>query len=255
MRIVSLCPSITETLVALGLAPELAGVTRYCVHPREVTAGIPKVGGTKNPDLDAIRALAPDLVFANAEENRPEDLEALAREFPTDVSHPRRAAEVPPLLLHFGRLTGREAEAGQVSSKVKEGIERIQSGGPASPAFRCLYLVWKNPWMVAGRRTYVADLLRLAGGVLSLAEKEGSSEDYAVTDDETIRASDPDLLLLPDEPYPFRESDAAWWRERLPRADVRRVPGDDWCWHGVRTLRGLSAAASLAASRRAVARA
>jgi iron complex transport system substrate-binding protein len=248
VRIVSLCPSITESLVAMGLENELVGVTRYCVHPREVTSCLLKVGGTKDPDLAAVRALRPDLVFMNAEENRREDIEALARDFSVDVSHPRKVAEVPPLLRRFGRLTGREKEAEEISSKVEEGIERIERGRLALPAFRYTYLVWKEPWMIAGPRTYVADLLRIAGGTSSLEEEGRPESDYPTTDESSILASCPEVLLLPDEPYRFREKHAASWRGLLPATKVLLVPGDDWCWHGVRTLRGLGAADVLAAS-------
>lgn len=247
MRIVSLCPSITESLVAFGLADRLVGVTRYCVHPREVTARIRKVGGTKDPDLAAIRALSPDLVFANAEENRREDVEALARDLAVDVSHPRRVADVPPLLRRLGRLTGTEERAEEISSRVEEELRRFESGRPGK-AFRYTYLIWKDPWMTVGPRVYIADLVRLAGGVPSFEEKAGRGSDYPTTDEGSILASRPDVLILPDEPYRFREPDAAYWRERLPRADVRLVPGDDWCWHGIRTLDGLAAAWALAAS-------
>ncbi len=249
MRIVSLCPSITESLVAIGLAERLVGVTRWCVHPREVTTRIRKVGGTKDPDLAAIRALAPDLVFMNAEENRREDVEALARELEVDVSHPRRVADVPPLLRRWGLKTGAGESAREISSKVEERLTRLEGGLASRQAFRCLYLVWKNPWMIAGSGTYVADLLRLAGGTLSLGESpSGAPADYPVTAEEAVVASRPDVLLLPDEPYRFSERDAAYWRGRLPGSEVRRVPGDDWCWHGVRTLRGLAAAEALAES-------
>jgi len=238
--------------VALGLGSELVGVTRYCVQPRETTAGIPKVGGTKNPDLAAIRSLGPDLVFANAEENRREDLDALKRDLAVDVSHPRRVADVPPLLRHFGRRTGTERIAEEFSAKVEEGLQRIERARQSRPAFRCLYLVWKNPWMLAGPRTYIADLIRLAGGVPSF-EEDPRGSDYPVTDEEAIIAARPDVLVLPDEPFPFREPDAEYWRRRLPAScPVVLVPGDDWCWHGVRTLRGLAAAASLSAAARAV---
>ncbi len=233
----------------MGLSDEIVGVTRYCVHPREVTARIRTVGGTKNPDLGAIRSLAPDLVFLNAEENRREDIDALAREFVVDVSHPRRVADVPPLLRRWGRLTRRERAAEEISSKVEDGIERIGRSRPSRLSFRYTYLIWKNPWMVAGPRTYIGDLIRLAGGGSSLVETEGEGADYPVTDEKTIVASSPDVLLLPDEPYRFGEKDAAVWRERLEgAARVVLVPGDDWCWHGVRTLRGLAAAKALAAS-------
>ena len=254
MRIVSLCPSITESLVALGLAEGLVGVTRYCVHPRETTARLRKVGGTKNPDLTAIRALAPDLVFVNAEENRAEDIEALARSFDVDISHPRHVADVPPLLRRWGRRTGRERIADRLSSKVEEELERIERGPFSWPAFRYAYLVWKDPWMIAGPRTYIGDLLRLAGGLPSFEEENGRGSDYPATREDLILASRPDVLLLPDEPYRFSERDAAFWRERLPDADVRLIPGDDWCWHGVRTLRGLEAARALAEAGRAESR-
>jgi ABC-type Fe3+-hydroxamate transport system substrate-binding protein len=248
VRLVSLCPSITESLVAMGLANELVGVTRYCVHPREVTSRLRKVGGTKNPDLEAVLSLRPDLVFMNAEENRREDVAALSSMLRVDVSHPRRVADVPPLLRRFGRLTGREEGAEEISSKVEEGLGRIDRGRSGSPSFRFAYLIWKDPWMTVGERTYIADLLRLAGGISSLDEKGSQGPDYPTTDEGSIVASSPEVVLLPDEPYRFRERHAQFWRERLPAAKVALVPGGDWCWHGVRTLRGLAAAESLAVS-------
>jgi ABC-type Fe3+-hydroxamate transport system substrate-binding protein len=251
VRIVSLCPSITESLVALGLAEALVGVTRWCVRPREVTARLRKVGGTKDPDLAAILSLRPDLVFANMEENRREDVEALGRDLDVDVSHPRRVADVPPLLRRWGLLTGTGKIAEEIASKVEDAAGRVERGLEAAAPFRALYLVWKNPWMIAGPRTYVADLLRLAGGVPSFEETGSSRSDYPATDEKAIVASRPDVLILPDEPYRFGEKDAAFWRNSLPASSsVVRVPGDDWCWHGVRTLRGLVAAEELAASLR-----
>ncbi len=258
MRVVSLCPSITESLVALGAADALVGVTRYCIHPREALAGIPRMGGTKNPDLAAIRAAEPDLVFCNSEENRGEDIAALKRDFTVDVSHPRTVAEIPGLLRHFGELTGSEEKAREISSKVEKAIKRVEEearhgAGGEEPArggarFTFVYLIWKDPWMTVGPRTYIADLLRRVGGSLSLEEENGEAPDYPVTDENAIVAARPDILILPDEPYRFRERDAAFWRERLPASSrVVLVPGDDFCWHGVRTLRGLEAAGRLAA--------
>jgi ABC-type Fe3+-hydroxamate transport system substrate-binding protein len=249
VRIVSLCPSITESLVAMGLADALVGVTRYCIHPKEALAGIPRVGGTKDPDLEAIRAAKPDLVFCNGEENRKEDIDLLKREFPVDLTHPRTVGEVPALLRHFGRLTGREEESEKISLKVKEALERVEAGmrGSRAPRFRYVYLIWKDPWMTVGPRTYIADLLRRVGGSLSFKEETFSESDYPTFSESEIIASSPDVLVLPDEPYRFRERDAAFWRERVPEGTrVVLVSGDDFCWHGVRTLRGLEAAAALA---------
>lgn len=249
MRIVSLCPSITETLVALGLKDSLVGVTRYCIHPKEALAGVPRVGGTKNPDLAAIRALRPDLVFCNGEENRSEDIDLLKREFRVDVSHPRTVGEIPALLRHFGEVTGREEEGRKISLKVEGALERVERGR----GFTFAYLIWKDPWMTVGPGTYIADLLRRVGGSSSFEEKKfsesPSESDYPAISESEIIASSPDVLLLPDEPYRFRERDAAHWRERVPEGTrVVLVSGDDFCWHGVRTLRGLEAAEALVRS-------
>ena len=123
MRVVTRCPSITETLVELRLGDALVGRTRYCIHPKDALAGIPRVGGTKNPDLTAIRALKPDLVFCNSEENRKEDIALLKKEFAVDVTHPRTVEEIPALLRHFGKLTGREGDSEKISMKVEEKVE------------------------------------------------------------------------------------------------------------------------------------
>jgi iron complex transport system substrate-binding protein len=249
VRIVSLCPSITETLVALGLGDALAGVTRYCIHPKGALAGVPRVGGTKNPDLEAIRAKRPDLVFCNGEENRAEDIDLLKREFRVDVTHPRTVGEIPALIRHFGRQTGREEDSEKISLRVEEALERVEAAMRAATVgrFRYVYLIWKDPWMTIGPRTYIADLLRRVGGSSSFEEKSfsESESDYPRLSESGIIASSPDILILPDEPYRFRESDAAYWRERLPTSRVALVSGDDFCWHGVRTLRGLEAASAL----------
>ena len=244
-RLVSLCPSITESLVALGLEGLLVGVTRYCIRPREALAPVARVGGTKNPDLARIRELAPDLVLCNAEENRREDVEALAAEFPVDLSHPRRAADVPPLLRRWGSAGGRPAEGEALAARIEEGLRAAEAAAGASgEGFRFVYLVWRDPWMAAGEETYPADLARLAGGVPALPAGKG---DWARLSEADLAAAAPDVVLLPDEPYPFGEEHGAEIRALLPLARVVPVAGEEWCWHGFGTLRGLAAAASLRA--------
>lgn len=192
-----------------------------------------RVGGTKNPDVARILALAPDLVFANAEENRKEDVEALARTLPVDVSHPRGPEEVPALLRLFGERTERSAAAEEWARRVEERLAaRLRAAAP----FRYAVLIWKDPWMTTGGRTYIDGLLRGAGGVDVFARE---APDYPQVEEAELASAAPDVLLLPDEPYRFGEAHAAFWRERLPRTEVRLVAGDDLCWHGVRTLRGL----------------
>ena len=239
MRIVSLCPSTTESLVALGLGGSLAGVTRYCVHPREALEGIPRVGGTKDPDHAAIAALAPDLVLCNAEENREADVAALSARHRVDVSHPTRVADVPPLLRRLGALTGSESAAEGWARRVEE---RLAAARPAAHPVRFVYLIWKGPWMAAAAGTYISDLLETFGGVNVFPRERGP---WPRTGEEELAALAPELVALPDEPFRFAERDRTFLRGLLPEARVELVSGDDFCWHGVRTLRGLEAAGAL----------
>jgi ABC-type Fe3+-hydroxamate transport system substrate-binding protein len=235
MRIVSLCPSTTESLAALGLAGSLVGVTRYCVHPREALEGIARIGGTKNPDLAAIAACEPDLVLANAEENRAADLAELSKRHRVDVSHPTRVADVPPMLRRLGALTGAEALAEGWARAVEEKLAAVRPGRPV----RFAYLIWKGPWMAAAAGTYISDLIETFGGENVFPRETGP---WPETSEEGLVSLAPELLVLPDEPYRFGEADAARWKGLLPSARVTLAGGEDFCWHGVRTVRGLDAA-------------
>lgn len=246
MRIVSLCPSTTETLAAFGLLPALVGVTRFCIHPAAGVAAIPKVGGTKDPDLDRIVALRPDLVFLNAEENRREDHDALRARLPAsctlDVSHPRRVAEVPALLRHFGAQTDRAAIAERYAAELEAALERL-SAQPGRP-FRVAYLIWRKPWMAVGPDTYVSDLLARAGGENVLSDAPWPYPEILL---EALAAKQPELVLLPDEPFPFEDKHLPEVQAALPRARLRLISGDDCCWHGVRSIRGVELMCALRA--------
>lgn len=238
MRIVSLCPSMTESLVALGLGGSLVGVTRFCVHPREALRDVPRVGGTKDPDLEAIEALEPDLVLANAEENRAPDLVALATRLRVEVSHPARVADVPPLLRRIGELTGTVDAAEGWARAIEEKLAAVRAR--RSVRFACL--IWRGPWMAAASGTYLSDLLETFGGVNVFPVEAGP---WPRTDESRVAALEPELVVLPDEPYRFREQDVDLLRGLLPSSRVALASGEDLCWHGVRTLRGLEAASAL----------
>jgi ABC-type Fe3+-hydroxamate transport system substrate-binding protein len=237
-RIVSLCPSVTETLVAIGGYRRLVGVTRFCVRPAGMLWGLPRVGGTKNPDVARIVDLAPDLVFANEEENRMEDVRALeSAGIEVDVSFPRTVADVPPAIRRWGRRLGEEGEAEALAARIEEKLEAIGEASARRP-FLYAYWIWKDPWMTVSDDTYVADLLRLAGGI-SAYGREPARYPTASPADALRRGVD--VHFFPSEPYPFREDRHAAELERLFGAGgLRRfVAGDDYCWHGVRTLDGL----------------
>lgn len=244
-RLVSLCPSTTESLAEMGFAPSLVGVTRYCVRPSGLLEGIPQVGGTKDPDHARIASLSPDLLFLNSEENRREDIDALAARFRFDLSHPRRVRDVPPLLRRWAAASGSAAAGEAAAERVESGLRVAEDSLASRRPFRYVALVWREPWVAAGEETYLADLVRLAGGIPALAPGLGDWRRPAI---EELRAARPDVVLLPDDPYPFRERHRTELEGLLPGARALLLAGQDWCWHGTGTLRGLAAARALAGS-------
>jgi ABC-type Fe3+-hydroxamate transport system substrate-binding protein len=243
-RIVSLCPSITETLVAIGGLRRLVAATRFCVKPEGLLWGLPRIGGTKNPDIARILDLSPDLVFANEEENRLEDVLALrAAGVEVDVSFPRTVAEVAPAIRSWGKRLGEEEQADALAGRIEAELAALDET-PAPGTFRYAYWIWRNPWMTVSDDTYVADLLRRAGGVNVYGNER---ERYPTTAPEEAIERGAAVHLFPSEPYPFREEKHAGEVARLFGKPSRRlfVAGDDLCWHGARTLDGLRASRRL----------
>ena len=241
-RVVSLCPSITETLVAIGGLPRLVAATRYCTRPKGILWGLPRIGGTKSPDVARILALKPDLVFANAEENRREDVRALEAEgIEVDVTLPKTVADVPEAIRRWGQRLqdGSDAEAEALAGRIERAHAALVDEG-APPPFLYAYWIWKDPWMTISDDTYVADLLRLAGGLNVYAREP---ERYPATTPTAALSRGADVHFFPSEPYPFREEKHAGLAESFFGRDRVRlfVNGDDYCWHGVRTLDGLGA--------------
>jgi ABC-type Fe3+-hydroxamate transport system substrate-binding protein len=242
--VVSLCPSITETIVAIGGLKAIAGVTRYCTRPSGMLWGVPRVGGTKSPDIGRILDLKPDLVFANAEENRREDVEALrASGIEVDVTMPTTVRDVPVAIRQWGARLGTGSEADALADRLDAEIEKLAARPPAA-TFPYAYWIWKDPWMTVSDDTYVGDLIRLAGG-MNVFGKETAR--YPTTTPATALARRPAVHIFPSEPYPFSEEKHGGLVAQVFGRDARCVfvPGDDYCWHGVRTLEGLKAVRSL----------
>jgi ABC-type Fe3+-hydroxamate transport system substrate-binding protein len=241
-RVVSLCPSITETLVAIGGLSRLAAATRYCVRPKGLLWGLPRIGGTKDPDVARILDLKPDLVFANQEENRIEDVRALEQAgVEVDVTFSKTVSDVPAAVRQWGsRLRGgSEGEAERLARSIEEAHAALAREMPARP-FQYAYWIWKDPWMTLSDDTYVADLLSLAGGV-NVFGREAERYPAASPSDSLERGAA--VQIFPTEPYPFRRPRHDELTAQLFGSGVTRlfVEGDDYCWHGVRTLDGLKA--------------
>ncbi len=246
VRVVSLCPSITETLVAIGGLRFLAGATRFCTRPKGMLWGLPRVGGTKNPDIARVLALRPDLVFANQEENRQEDVRALeAAGVRVDVTFPRAVAQVPHDIRHWGGLLGEgcEEEARGLAARLERALADLESE-PGPAPFLYAYWIWKDPWMTVSDDTYVGDLLRLSGGINVYGRE---AQRYPATTPQEAIARGPAVHIFPSEPFPFRPEKHGEEAAALFGRQSRRlfVEGDNYCWHGARTLAGLDAMRSL----------
>jgi ABC-type Fe3+-hydroxamate transport system substrate-binding protein len=223
VRVVSLVPSVTETLLAWGIAP--VAVTRFCEQP-----GFPAVGGTKDPDIAAIAALAPDLVVVNDEENRREDADALrAAGLALHVTSVHTVDDVAPCLTALADAVGASQSAQPVRFVAPQGDEahRLRERGRGRAAF---VPIWRRPWMTLNADTYGSSLL----ATLGIANVYADDPDrYPATTLDAAAARRPDLVLAPSEPYPFRARHLA--ELRAVADDVRLVDGQDLFWWGIRT--------------------
>lgn len=241
-RIVSLVPSLTESLFALGLGERLVGVTDWCVHPADGVARLPRVGGTKDPDVDAIVALRPDLVIANREENTRRAVERLeSAGLRVWVTYPRSVRDGARLLRELAALSAPAAALERVVEPVEAAVSAAEAARPARPA-RVFCPIWKNPWMVVGADTYAADLLTLCGGECLFAQR--GDRRYPIVAGDEIAAAAPEVILLPDEPYAFGARDAAELRRLdAPAAASGRIhliDGTLVSWYGPRIERAIA---------------
>lgn len=239
MRIVSLCPSLTELVFDLDRGDDLVGRTKFCVHPAGRVERVESVGGTKNPKIDRIIALQPDVVLLNEEENRREDAEALlAAGVPCHVSFPRDAAGTAMMVRDIGAALDRGSAAERIAMEIERRSERVAAAAAAAPPVRFAYMIWRDPWMAVNHDTFIHALLAQAGGVNVF----GAEPDrYPIVTPAALLAADPELVLLSSEPFPFkaRHADELSDLTALPRERFRLADGELLSWHGSRTVRGV----------------
>lgn len=239
MRIVSLCPSLTELVFDLGLEDQLVGRTKFCVHPEDRVERIEKVGGTKNPKVERIVELAPDLVLLNEEENRVEDAEALAAAgLRCHTSLPVSVADTAEMVRSIGRAVDRPDEAETIAADIERRATRVRAAAEGRPVASYAYLIWREPIMTVNDDTFVAALLGLAGGVNVFGSAE---ERYPTITAEELAATDPSGILLSTEPFPFDEKyrDELVEATGLPGERFHIVDGELLSWHGSRTPAGI----------------
>lgn len=224
-RVVSLVPSITETLFELGAGDDVVGITDFCIFPPDLA--LPRLGGTKNPRVEEIRALAPDLVHMNLEENLRRHGDAIEEFAPVFVTEPKSVDDVEALIEQLGAIHDRRERASEL-------VDRLRTERASLPrrmfSFACP--IWKNPWMWCGGDTYVSRLVESAGGRNVIGDRTR----YPQLALEEVLSLRPEIVFLPDEPYLFTKSDAEVIRG--PRV-IGPFPGHLFTWHGSRTIEGL----------------
>ncbi len=228
-RIISLVPSQTELLFDLGLDMEVIGITKFCIHPSDKFKSTAKIGGTKMLNISKIRELKPDLIIGNKEENEQNQIEELMREFPVWMSDINGLDEAISMIKAIGTLTGTEYRANKLGMEITDAFESLNVVGRKKQTVA--YLIWKDPYMVAGRSTFIDDILKKAG-----FNNFSELTRYPEVSREQIIESEPDFIFLSSEPYPFKDVHVREMKSICPTATVIVVDGEMFSWYGSRLL-------------------
>ncbi|MFB0495587.1 ABC-type Fe3+-hydroxamate transport system substrate-binding protein [Mucilaginibacter sp. OAE612] len=227
-RIISIVPSQTELLFYLGLNVEVIGITKFCIHPADRFNSTTKVGGTKQLDVEKIRLLNPDLIIANKEENDRLQVEELMNICPVWISDIFDLESALQMIVCIGDMIGKPGQANVLCTEINgrfKGIKLPVTG------LRVAYLIWRKPYMLAGRGTFIDSMLQTCG-----LNNVTEGERYPEIDADALVAANPDLVFLSSEPYPFAKKHIEEFRALLPNAKIVLVDGEMFSWYGSRLL-------------------
>ena len=234
-RIISLVPSQTELLFELGLDTEIVGITKFCIHPKEKYKGVTKIGGTKQINIAKIRDLKPDLIIGNKEENEKSQIEILMQEFPVWMSCIDNLNDALSMIFQVGEMVGKNYEANVLIKKLSESFGELSLEVesrkliPSNKKLKVAYFIWKNPYMAAGKNTFIDNMLHIAGW-----ENAFNLDRYPEVDTMDLIQASPDVILLSSEPYPFNESHLLEFKKICPDAQIFVVDGELFSWYGSR---------------------
>lgn len=223
MKIVSLVPSITEALFDLGLTEnEVVGRTKFCIHPQDKIKNVPIIGGTKSINIEKIKALQPDLILANKEENVKDQVEALMDDHKVMVTNIDTIEDNYYLLKNLGKLFGKEDRAQLFNLKIYDVLNQAQLESPVKAA----YLIWKNPYMTIGSDTFIHRILSEIGFENIFKDKTRYPQ---ITTEDLVEA---DVIMLSSEPFPFKEKHIEELQVFYPDKKIMIVDGEAFSWYG-----------------------
>ncbi|WP_456439897.1 ABC transporter substrate-binding protein [Psychroserpens sp.] len=231
--IVSLVPSQTELLVDLGLEETIVGVTKFCVHPKHLRKEKTVVGGTKQIHLDKIKALKPDIILCNKEENTKEMISDLKKIAPVHISDIYTIDDSLELIKMYGDVFNKTENAKTIVEEIKKKLNVFRELRSEQPKLKVAYFIWKNPWIVAANQTFINEML-------SVNNFENVYQDvnrYPEITLSELKERRPDVVLLSSEPYPFKDSDIDEFKSVYPEIKVIIVDGEAFSWYGSRLLK------------------
>lgn len=240
-KIISIVPSQTELLYELGLDEKVIGITKFCVHPNEWFRQKKKVGGTKKLHIDVIRSLHPDLIIANKEENDKEQLEKLMKDFPVWISDIHTLEEALSMIHSIGEITGKIEQSEEIANNIQNKFDQLTSNPKpearqaetSNPKPKAAYLIWRNPWMVAGKDTFIHEMMNYCGFDNCFSHLVRYPEIPLAQ----LNKSGCKWILLSSEPFPFKEKHAEEIRQIIPEAKIIFVDGEMFSWYGSRLLK------------------
>lgn len=231
-RIVSLVPSQTELLYDLGLEDSMVGITKFCVHPIHLKKTKRIIGGTKIVDFTKIKELNPDVIIANKEENTKAIVDELSQICPVIVTDIKSVEDNLKMIDDFGQLFNKQEEAKQWISKISLAYNDFQFFMVDKPIKKALYFIWARPYMVAGKDTFIDTMLKLNN-----FQNASNKPRYPEMNENEIKNSEVDLILLSSEPYPFNKSHEDQIGKFTSNVKIIQVDGESFSWYGSRILK------------------
>ncbi len=232
-RIISLVPSQTELLVDLGLEDAIVGVTKFCVHPIYLKGEKTIVGGTKQVHFDKIKALQPNIILCNKEENTKEMIQELEKIATVHISDIFTIEDSLELIKLYGALFSKEERATEIINEITVKKLEFDQFIKDKPKRSVAYFIWKQPWMVAAKLNFIDELLSLNG----LENYYNNLKRYPEVNLQKNRPESADLVMLSTEPFPFNESHVQEVRKYFPNANIIVVDGEMFSWYGSRLLK------------------
>lgn len=232
-RIVSLVPSQSELLVDMGLGDSIVGVTKFCVHPEDLRQKKEVIGGTKQVHIDKIRKLGPEIILCNKEENTFEMVEDLGEIAPVHVSDVKSIDDSIELIREYGEIFAAREKASEIAGSILDLRNDFRKFVLDKPVQRVAYFIWKNPWMVVGKDTFIDHLLRLNNFENIFSAEKSRYPEIALN---KIEDKNLDHILLSTEPFPFKEKDKEDFKNLVRKECIHIVDGEYFSWYGSRLV-------------------